>query len=115
MLITFQFFVTCYGTYKFVARTFGSKEYKKEQNVKWWKLIIQFFLILLNTYWMWNTYQLIQLDKEMHGTHWDPWTPLNLTMPAVNLMSGFDTSEVKKAYRQLAKVYHPDKLGDISG
>lgn len=64
---------------------------------------------------MWNTYQLIQLDQEMYGNHWDPWKPLNLTMPAVNLLSGFDTREVKKAYRNLAKIHHPDKLGAMSG
>jgi curved DNA-binding protein CbpA len=45
----------------------------------------------------------------MTGQNWEPWTPLNLTMPSINLMSGFDTKEVKKAYRNLAKSYHPDK------
>ena len=59
VMITFQFFVTCYGLTKLYWRTFGTKEYKKEHNVKWWKLILQFFLIIVNVYWMWNTYKLI--------------------------------------------------------
>ena len=36
-------------------------------------------------------------------------------MPSVNLLSGFNTKEVKKQYKKLAKIYHPDKLRQLSG
>jgi hypothetical protein len=66
---------------------------------------------MLNFFWMYHTYTLILLDKEMQASDWNPWTALNLTMPhAFNMKEGFNTREVKKAYRNLAKIYHPDKV-----
>jgi DnaJ-class molecular chaperone len=41
--------------------------------------------------------------------NWDPYTELGLDMPAM-VKSGFNTAEVKKAYRGLARKYHPDKV-----
>jgi hypothetical protein len=46
----------------------------------------------------------------MSAANWEPWTPLNLTVPQINFRSGFNTKEVKKAYRNMAKLYHPDKV-----
>ena len=108
VLFTFQFFVCTFGTYMFFAKLFGSKEYKREKKVTAPKLCIQFFLILLNAFWMWHTYKLIALDNEMADKSFDPYRNLGLTMPT-NVKEGFGTTEVKKAYRKLARKYHPDK------
>ena len=89
--------VSIFGIYKLVVKMFGSKEYKRKNKVTPLKLSIQFVLILINFFWMYHTYELILLDKEIQASNWDPWTSLNLTMPdAFNLQSGFNTREVKK-------------------
>lgn len=43
------------------------------------------------------------------SANWDPYTELGLDMPAV-VRSGFNSASVKKAYRSLARKYHPDKV-----
>ena len=43
------------------------------------------------------------------SANWDPYTELGLDMPAV-VRSGFNSAAVKKAYRGLARKYHPDKV-----
>lgn len=97
--------------YKLITKFFGSKEFKRKNKVTPLKLCLQFFFLMLNFFWMYHTYTLIELDKEMQASNWDPWTALNLTMPNVlNMQQGFNTKEVKKSYRNLAKVYHPDKV-----
>lgn len=62
---------------------------------------------------MYNTYYLIKLDAEIQSQNWDPWTPLGLDMPSYNPQGAFNTPEVKKAYRQLARKYHPDKVKQL--
>ena len=59
VLFTFQFFVICFGTFKFFRKLCGSKEYQKENKVSAVKLLVLFFLILLNAFWMHNTVKLI--------------------------------------------------------
>ena len=66
-------------------------------------------LLAIGTIWMHKTYCLIQLDQALQAANWDPYTELELDMPTV-LSSGFNAPEVKKAYRGLAKKYHPDKV-----
>ena len=78
VLITFQFLVTCFGIYMFFKKIFGSPEYKKEKKVTPFKLYLNLFLIVLNASWMYHTYTLILLDKEIQASNWDPWTPLDL-------------------------------------
>jgi len=46
-------------------KIFGTPEYKKEKKVTPLKLYINFFLIILNASWMYHTYTLILLDKEI--------------------------------------------------
>jgi preprotein translocase subunit Sec63 len=41
--------------------------------------------------------------------NWEPWSALGLT-PPTNYFEGFNPPEVKKAYRNLAKLHHPDKV-----
>ena len=62
---------------------------------------------------MTHTYQLIKLDSDLAASNWDPWTSLNLTAPMLDVRSGFNTREVKKAYRNMAKLYHPDKVANM--
>jgi len=58
---------------------------------------------------MHHTYSLIQLDQELQAANWDPFTQLDLPMPTI-YSRGFNTPEAKKAYRTLAKKFHPDKV-----
>ena len=83
----------------FYKKVTGTPEYKKQKKVTPFKLCLQVFLIVANTFWMYNTYYLIQLDAEIQGQNWDPWTPLGLEMPSFDMQQGFNTPEVKKAYR----------------
>ena len=59
-----------------------SKEMKKRtppiSMCKMLFLYINLFLIVLNGSWMYHTYTLILLDKEIQASNWDPWTPLDL-------------------------------------
>jgi hypothetical protein len=91
-------------------KAFGSPAYKREKKVTPLKLVIQLVLIVLNGFWMCNTYRLIQIDVAMSGLNWEPWSALGLT-PPTNYFEGFNPPEVKKAYRNLAKIHHPDKVG----
>jgi len=65
VLFTFQVFVIIFGSYMFFCKLFGSKDYKREKKVTGTKLCLQFFLIMMNGFWMWHTYKLIKLDNEM--------------------------------------------------
>ena len=93
----------------FYKKLTGTPEYKKEKKVTPVKLTIQVFLILLNVFWMTNTYRLIQIDIAMQGLQWEPWTPLGLEVPT-NVYDGFNPPGLKKQYRQFARLYHPDKV-----
>jgi preprotein translocase subunit Sec63 len=93
----------------FYKKMTGTPEYKKEKKVTPVKLTIQFFLIILNVFWMTNTYRLIQIDIAMQGLQWEPWTPLGLEAPT-NFYEGFNPPGLKKQYRQAARLYHPDKV-----
>lgn len=66
-------------------------------------------MIILNLFWMWNTSKLIALDTEMQDQSFNPFDNLGLSQPAI-LRNGFNTPEVKKTYRSLARKYHPDKV-----
>ena len=94
-------------------KAFGSPAYKREKKVTPVKLFIQVLLIILNLFWMTNTYRLIQIDVAMSGLNWEPWSQLGLE-PPLNYFEGFNPPEVKKKYRALAKVHHPDKAQDDS-
>jgi len=63
---------------------------------------------------MFHTYQLIELDNEMKDKRFNPWLALGLEMPGSDPFEGFNTKEVKRAYRSLAKKYHPDKVYSLS-
>lgn len=56
-----------------------------------------------------HTYNLIQLDKEIQAAHWDPYTALGVEMPKL-VGDGLNSPQVKKAYKKLAKEWHPDKI-----
>lgn len=58
---------------------------------------------------MTHTYNLIKLDKEIQASNWDPYTALNIEMPRL-MSDGFNTPQVKKAYKKLAREWHPDKV-----
>jgi preprotein translocase subunit Sec63 len=73
------------------------------------KLILLAFLVILNLFWMHHTVKLIDIDTEMKDHSFNPFENMGLTQPTI-LRSGFNTKEVKKTYRGLAKQYHPDKL-----
>ena len=45
----------------------------------------------------------------MKGTNWNPFEILGLSQPAI-AKNGFNTPEVKQAYRKLARKYHPDMV-----
>lgn len=45
----------------------------------------------------------------MKGKNWDPFTILGLEIPTM-MRQGFNTPEVKKAYRKLARKFHPDMV-----
>ena len=112
-LFTFQCIVCLFGIYMWFKKFFGSPAYRREKKVTPFKLTLQLIMIVLNIFWMANTYRLIQVDIALQGVMWEPWTPLGLTPPA-NYFEGFNPPEVKKAYRALAKVHHPDKATDDS-
>ena len=64
---------------------------------------------------MWHTYKLIAIDSEMADKSFNPYMNLGLPMPT-NVRDGFGSAEVKKAYRKLARKFHPDKqrlLNDV--
>lgn len=109
VLFTFQFFVCTFGTYMFFRKLCGSKEYQKEKKVTALKLCIQIFLIVLNAFWMYHTWRLIELDHEMADKRFNPYAVLELVMPRLP-SDGFNAPAVKRAYRNLAKKYHPDKI-----
>jgi len=46
------------------------------------------------------------------NSNFDPYTELGLEMPT-HVKSGFNTPGVKKAYRALARKYHPDKVSKL--
>jgi preprotein translocase subunit Sec63 len=101
--------VCCFGCFMWLKKFFGSPAYKREKKVTTVKLVIQIVLIILNGFWMLNTYRLIQIDVAMSGLNWEPWSALGLT-PPTNYFEGFNPPEVKKTYRQLARIHHPDKV-----
>ena len=41
--------------------------------------------------------------------NWDPFDALEITPPTIP-RSALNSAEVKKSYRKMAKVYHPDKV-----
>ena len=45
----------------------------------------------------------------MKGTNWNPFEILGISQPAI-AKNGFNTPEVKQAYRKLARKYHPDMV-----
>lgn len=96
----------------FIRKLTGSKEYKSEKKVKAWKLIVQLALILMNAFWMWHTWKLIQIDSELADHSFNPYQHLGLSMP-MDARSGLNSPEVKKAYRGLARKYHPDKVRQL--
>ena len=57
---------------------------------------------------MYHTYRLILLDTEMKDKRFNPWEALGMVMP-MNPMDGFGSPEIKRAYRQMARKFHPDK------
>jgi len=111
-LFTFQFFVSVFGTVMFYFKITGTKEYQREKKVTKPKLFMQMLILIVNVFWMYHTYLLIQLDNEMKDKSFDPYTALGLALP-MNVRSGFGSSAVKKAYRALARKYHPDKVGQL--
>lgn len=66
-------------------------------------------MIALNMFWMCHTYNLIQMDKEIQAANWDPYKVLNVTSPRM-MGDGFNSPQVKKAYKKLAREWHPDKI-----
>lgn len=70
-------------------------------------------LITVNSFWMYHTYSLILMDQELQNSNWDPFTSLGIQMPNT-FQGGFNTPEVKKAYRKLARIYHPDKHSSLA-
>lgn len=56
-----------------------------------------------------HTYNLIKLDKEIQASNWDPYTQLGVDMPKL-MGDGFNSPQVKKAYKKLAREWHPDKI-----
>lgn len=101
--------MTCYGAYTWFKKMFGTAQYKKEKKVTPLKLCIQLFLIALNVFWMVHTYNLIKLDKEIQASNWDPYETLGVNSPKM-MGDGFNSPQVKKAYKKLAREWHPDKI-----
>jgi preprotein translocase subunit Sec63 len=101
-----------YNTWKFLRNLFGSRHYWRKQKVTVFKMFVQLFLIAINVFWMYHTYRLISLELEIRDTRYNPWDVLGLVMPA-NPYKGFNTSKVKKAYRLMARMFHPDKVGKL--
>lgn len=56
-----------------------------------------------------HTYNLIKLDKEIQASNWDPYSQLGVDMPKL-MGDGFNSPQVKKAYKKLAREWHPDKI-----
>jgi curved DNA-binding protein CbpA len=52
------------------------------------------------------------MDKELQVSNWDPFAELDLSIP-VRIKSAFNSGTVKKAYRKLARKYHPDKAMEL--
>ena len=98
VLITFQFFVFMAILYKLFYQLFGSAEYKKEYKVSLTKVMITLVLLCVVAIWANNTYDLIQKESFMKGSNWNPFEILGLEVPTL-AKSGFNTPEVKKAYR----------------
>lgn len=101
--------MTVYGIYTWFKKLFGTPQFKKEKKVTPLKLCVQLFLIALNIFWMVHTYNLIKLDKEIQAANWDPYTALGIAQPKL-MGDGFNSPQVKKAYRKLASTWHPDKV-----
>ena len=109
VLFTFQFSVGIYGIFKFFRKMCGSKEYQLENKVGPVKLMVLAALILVNGFWMHHTLKLIDIDNEMKDHSFSPFEHLDITPPVI-MRNGFNTPEVKKNYRKLARIYHPDKV-----
>ena len=108
-LFTFQFFVTMFGIYRLYSKITASPKEKREKKITTPKLCVLAMLLTVNGFWMYHTYCLISLDAELQRVNWDPFTQLGLPIPTL-VTQGFNTPEVKKTYRKLAREYHPDKL-----
>ena len=48
--------------------------------------------------------------EKVGGGKFNPFHNLDLEMPTHNITGSFASPQVKKAYRALAKKYHPDKV-----
>ena len=67
-------------------------------------LVIKSVILFLLGIWFYQVISLIQEDTES-ATEFDPYRILGIPTS-----TGFNSAEVKKAYRRLAKQYHPDKI-----
>lgn len=67
-------------------------------------LIIHSTILVLLALWIYQVFTLVQEDAAATQT-FDPHEVLGIPQS-----SGFNSAEVKKAYRKLAVQYHPDKV-----
>lgn len=85
-----------------------------ETKYKHTKVEMGIIVVLLSfwVFWMKHTYGLISMDKELQAANWDPFSTLGVSTPVVQSMA-FNSPDVKKAYRKLAKKFHPDKIAKL--
>ena len=48
-------------------------------------------------------------EKELYKSKWDPFKVLEMESP-IFAKNWFNSKEVKKAYRSMARTLHPDKV-----
>ena len=104
LLFTAQFFILLFGSISYV-RTLLSSTRRKETPLK--SLVIKGVLLGFLAFWFYQVFTLVQEDANKTSLEggFDPYEILELPQG-----TKFNSAEVKKSYRRLAVIYHPDKV-----
>lgn len=99
LLFTLQFFILLIGGLIYL-RSMVSKERRAKKSFK--GIYIQGLILVFVGLWFYQTYGLVQ-EVSQEFKEFDPYSILNVKQGT------FNTPEIKKSYRNLAKKLHPDK------
>lgn len=96
----------CMLVYRQCFKSAKEKRQTKYFSLKQW---VQIWFILLNVFYSLHTFRHLEINQVIVKKKTNPFEILDLVMPE-EPQKMFASAEVKKAYRTLAKKYHPDKV-----